>query len=373
MRARKSSAAAWPRRKDGIGVEAGIALATSPASWKAVKRAEELGFSHAWFYDTQLLNADVFIAMTQAAMKTERIHLGTGVLIPSNRIEPVTANAFATLAKLAPGRIHFGVGTGFTGRRTMGLGALPLARMKTYVERVQSLLRGETLEWDFEGKLRKIRFLNPDFGLIHLEDRIPLHVSAMGPKARRLAAELGGGWLNFGGRVEPAIADLADMRSAWESAGQDPPLHSTLFTLGCVLRPGEALDSERVLAQAGPLATVALHNMVESTEPGAMKGLLPPVVEDALERYREIYRTYEPEDARYLTNHRGHLMFLRPEERALMSAELIEALVDFVGTPDTLRSRLRALAEAGYSQVAIQLVEHHEDALEEWAEIFEGV
>ena len=91
----------------------GIALATSTESWKAVKRAEELGFTHAWFYDTQLLNPDVFIGMTQAAMNTKRIRLGTGVLIPSNRIEPVTANALATLNKIAPGRIDFGVGTGF--------------------------------------------------------------------------------------------------------------------------------------------------------------------------------------------------------------------------------------------------------------------
>ncbi len=93
-------------------MEFGIALATSTESWKAVKRAEELGFSHAWFYDTQLLNPDVFIGMTQAAMTTQRIRLGTGVLIPSNRIEPVTANALATLNKIAPGRIDFGVGTG---------------------------------------------------------------------------------------------------------------------------------------------------------------------------------------------------------------------------------------------------------------------
>ena len=362
-----------PGREDALCMEFGIALATSTESWRAVVRAEQLGFAHAWFYDTQLLNADVFVAMTQAAMHTERIRLGTGVLVPSNRIEPVTANALATLAKIAPGRIDFGVGTGFTARRTMGLGALPLARMKLYVERVQALLRGETIEWDLEGRTRKLRFLNPDFCLINLDDEIPLHVSAMGPKARRMAAELGGGWLNFGGQLDPAVADLNDIRSAWTAAGHAHPLHSTFFTLGCVLRPGEALDSERVLAQAGPWVSVFLHNLVEATEAGTMEGLLPPVAYEALERYREIYRSYEPEDARYLTNHRGHLMFQRPEERPLMSAELIETLMGFVGTPDTLRTRIRALAEAGYSQLAIQLVEHHEDALEEWAQVFEAV
>src|SRR6187551_3970262 len=98
-----------------------IAIPTDADSWRVVRRAEELGFSRAWFYDTQMLSADPFVAMAAAAMKTTKIRLGTGVLIPSNRIAAVSANAFASLNKLAPGRIVFGISTGFTGRRTMGL------------------------------------------------------------------------------------------------------------------------------------------------------------------------------------------------------------------------------------------------------------
>ena len=61
-----------------------------------------------------MLCADCFVAMGAAAVQTTQIRLGTGVLIPSNRTAPVTANAFALLHALAPGRIDFGVGTGFT-------------------------------------------------------------------------------------------------------------------------------------------------------------------------------------------------------------------------------------------------------------------
>ena len=39
-------------------------------SWRVVRRAEELGFSRAWFYDTQMLSADPFVAMAAAAMRT---------------------------------------------------------------------------------------------------------------------------------------------------------------------------------------------------------------------------------------------------------------------------------------------------------------
>src|SRR5271163_4133216 len=129
-----------------------IAIPTDADSWQVVRRAEELGFSRAWFFDTQMLSADPFVAMAAAAMKTTKIRLGTGVLIPSNRIAPVAANAFASLNKLAPGRIDFGISTGFTDRKAMGLGAIRLADMEEYIRVVMALLRGETVEAEIERK-----------------------------------------------------------------------------------------------------------------------------------------------------------------------------------------------------------------------------
>ena len=196
----------------------GIQLATSSHSWKVVKRAEELGFTHAWFYDTQLLNADVFVAMAAAAMQTSRIRLCTGVLIPSNRIAPVAASALASLNALAPGRVHFGVGTGFTARRTMGLRAITLARLGEYVRVVRGLLKGETIEWSAEGRSHKIRFLNPELELINLHDPIPVHISAFGPRGRMLTAKLGAHWITAMRGAQPAIATLAEMQKAWQEA-----------------------------------------------------------------------------------------------------------------------------------------------------------
>src|SRR5438552_1193647 len=45
-------------------MDVGIALAPGVDAWKTVQRAEQLGFTHAWFYDTQTLCADVFVALT---------------------------------------------------------------------------------------------------------------------------------------------------------------------------------------------------------------------------------------------------------------------------------------------------------------------
>ena len=352
-------------------MEYGVAFASEVDSWKWAQRAEELGFSSAWFYDTQLLNPDVFICMALAAANTSRIRLGTGVLVPSNRIEPVTANAFATLNKLAPGRIDFGVGTGFTARRTMGLKAVPLETMRTYIERVQTLVRGGTTAWDFEGKDRKIAFLNPDLGLINIEDDIPVWVSAFGPKAKKLAADLKAGWLNFG--AGPAAIDgLKQMQETWSAAGNNQKdLKSVLFVLGAVLTGDTEQDNDKLMAQGGPLTSVIFHNMADDMGAMASDAMPDGQIGDLLRTYLEKHKSYEPSDAKYLQNHRGHLMFVRPEETHL-TPDLVRATT-FSGPHDELVGQLRDLKEAGYSQVTVQLVHGHESAIEEWAEVFKAV
>ena len=54
--------------------------------------AERKGFTHAWLYDTQMICADVCLAL--CAAKTKKIKLGTNVNNPLSRIAPVTANNF---------------------------------------------------------------------------------------------------------------------------------------------------------------------------------------------------------------------------------------------------------------------------------------
>lgn len=347
-----------------------IALPTPADSWKVVRRAEELGFSSAWFYDSQLLCADVFVGMAAAAVQTTRIRLGTGVIIPSNRIAPVVANALASLNQLAPGRIDFGIGTGFTGRRTMGLRAIKLADMAEYIRIVRGLLAEDTVSWCFEQKERKIRFLNPELGLINTNDMIPLHVSALGPKSRRLTAELGGNWINFYMDANSAVESLKDMKAAYREIGRDTKdMYSTVFALGCVLAEGESADSPRAKEQAGPFLGAYLHGALEN---GISPDQMPPDLQDALASLREAYENYEPEDARYLTLHRGHLMFLRPEEVPLMTDEMIRRRT-ITGTNREVREQIGRLQDAGYDQIAVQIVPGHEAALEDWADVAEGL
>jgi 5,10-methylenetetrahydromethanopterin reductase len=347
-----------------------IAIATDAASWRVVRRAEELGFARAWFYDTQMLSADPFVAMAAAALKTTKIRLGTGVLIPSNRLAPVTATAFASLNKLAPGRIDFGVGTGFTGRRAMGLGAVKLAEMEEYVRVVRALLRGETVEAEIEQKHRLIRLLNPELGLINTRDPIPLWLAASGPRARALTAKLGAGWIATAGDVAGAVAAMVDMQERWRASRRSgEPLDAVVLSGGAILEEGEPADSLRAIAQAGPRAAMLLHRAADAELAGLpMMAPMPPSVAEAVAGYVALARKFTPQGAHYLENHRGHLMFVKPEERPFITAELIRRTT-YTATEAELKERFVALAEAGFTEVAIQIVPGQEHAIEDWGRI----
>ena len=348
----------------------GIAIPTAADSWRLVRRAEELGFSHAWFFDTQMLSADPFVAMAAAAMKTTKIRLGTGVLIPSNRIAPVAANAFASLNKLAPGRIVFGVSTGFTGRRTMGLGAVKLADMEEYIRIVQALWRGETVQMEVEGKHRAVRFLNPELGLINTDDPIPLYIAASGPRARKLTAKLGSAWIDNVADVERGAATLEQMRAAWQEAGRSrDELQSVAWIGGAVLDEGEPLDGPRGIALAAPRAAMLLHRAADTALAGYPAPLaMRPEFAESAEAYIAHARQFEPKDAYYLSNHRGHLMFVRPDERPYITAEMIRR-TSFIGTERDLKQRIAALGDAGFTQVVFSIPPGQEHAVEDWGRI----
>jgi 5,10-methylenetetrahydromethanopterin reductase len=348
----------------------GIAIPTAADSWRLVRRAEELGFSHAWFFDTQMLSADPFVAMAAAAMKTTRITLGTGVLIPSNRIAPVAANALASLNKLAPGRIAFGISTGFTGRRTMGLGAVKLADMEEYIRIIQALLRGETVEMELEGRRRPIRMLNPELGLINIQDPIPLFIAASGPRARKLTAKLGANWIDNVADVARGTATLEQMRAAWQEASRPrDDLRAIAWIGGAVLEDGEPVDGPRGMALAAPRAAMLLHRAADTALAGHPTPLaMRPEFAPSVEAYVAHARNFKPADAYYLSNHRGHLMFVRPDERPFITAEMIRQ-TSFIGTVADLTQRVAALADAGFNQVVFSIPPGQEHAIEDWGRI----
>jgi hypothetical protein len=84
----------------------------------------------------------------------------------------------------------------------MGLDAVTLDDMAEYMRVVQGLLRRETLDWDYAGQRRTIRFLNPELELINLADAIPFYISAFGPRGKA-SWRLAWGQAGYTGSVMP--------------------------------------------------------------------------------------------------------------------------------------------------------------------------
>src|SRR5262249_41043396 len=125
------------------------AFATSAESHEHARIAEQLGYTRAWFYDSPALYPDVWVQLCRAAERTSRIGLGPGVLVPSLRHPMVNAAAIATLVSIAgESRVVVAIGSGFTGRLTMGQRPMKWTAVREYVKVLRTLLRGEEVEWE---------------------------------------------------------------------------------------------------------------------------------------------------------------------------------------------------------------------------------
>jgi 5,10-methylenetetrahydromethanopterin reductase len=345
----------------------GIAIPSYIEAWREVQAAEAAGFTHAWFYDSQLIYSDVYATMALAAHHTRHIHLGTLVAIPSNRLAPVTAAAIATINKLAPGRVILALGTGYTGRNTMGLQAVPVAQFKAYTQQVRGLLQGEDVLFSEAECQRWIRLIHADHeSFINLQEAIPIYLAANGPKALQAVGELADGWVTVGAgrRLEE---DFAIIRQAAAQAGRRTTKPYTVATTaGCVLRAGETLTSERVLAQVGPNVLPRLHATWEAYYgPGANLGVrtnpaLAGPYADLAAEYDAYIRDYArtsgtPPDRLYLDVHRGHMVFLKPgEQRFIVEQALARTLT---GYGPELLERLEAIEATGVDNLTISVTD----------------
>lgn len=297
------------------------AFATSLDSHEHARVAEDLGYERAWFYDSPALYPDVWVQLCRAAELTDRIGLGPGVLVPALRHPMVNAAGIATLAELAgPDRVAVGVGSGFTGRLSMGMRPSPWSEVAEYVRVLKALLRGEQATWN--GAVIEMLH-DPGFGSPRPIE-VPFLIGAQGPKGTAVAAELGDGV--FGTPLPVPGFD-------W----------SAVLTFGTVLSDGEPPGSRRALDAAGPAAAVTLHFAAEFHVPDMVPG------------GRRWTASYDkvPARTRHLAMHKSHLCGVNEFDRPFVDAGLLTDL-GLALTADGWRERLAQLEKAGATEVVYQ-------------------
>jgi 5,10-methylenetetrahydromethanopterin reductase len=303
-------------------IKISCAFATSLSTPDHVVAAEQLGYHRAWLYDSPALYPDVWAALALSASRTSRIGLGPGVLVPSLRHPMTNAAGIAMLAALAPGRFAVAIGSGFTGRMTLGQRPLSWKFVRHYVSTVQALLRGEKTEW--EGGI--IQMMHPEgFGAAR-PISVPMILGIGGPKGAEVAAELADGVF-----VTSPIAQAAGTMCV-------------VLSFGTVLDEGEDAGSARVLAAAGHAAGVRLHGLYErggdfSRIPGG-------------EAWAAEIRAL-PENEQHLAVHDRHLISMTERDARLVNGPMLRQF-GLARTAEEWRGQLASLEAAGATEIAFQ-------------------
>ena len=332
-------------------MDMGICVASHVGDIGYVERAEELGYSHAWLADSQMLWSDCYAALALAASKTNRINLGTGVAVTGTRPAPVNAASIATINAIAPGRTFFGVGAGNTAMRVMGQPPQRIAAYDDYLATLKPLLKGEEAAYGKDAI--PIRHVMPDKGFVNFTDDIPLYVSGFGPKSLALAGKHGDGAVLALPQNPAVMANLWHLiESGAEAAGvalDRDAYYTTGLTTMVVLEDGEAVDSARVKSQCGAMAMAAVHYSYDQFRnfghqpPNAFSGIW--------DDYTALLESY-PAERRHQRIHAGHNCWVMEEEEQFLTPQILQAN-SLIGTRDELVDRLQGLGAAGLNQVMI--------------------
>jgi alkanesulfonate monooxygenase SsuD/methylene tetrahydromethanopterin reductase-like flavin-dependent oxidoreductase (luciferase family) len=199
------------------------------------QRAEDYGFDHAWTYDhlgwRDLVDGPWFDSvptLTAAAMATRRIRLGTFVASPNFRHPVHFTREVTALDDISQGRLLLGVGAGGIGFDSAVLGRPELTpgervdRFGEFLELLDALLRGDRVTWS--GSYFSAVDARSTPGPVQ-KPRPPFVVAANGPRAMRLAARYGDGWVTTG-----LPADGQDEQGWWDTVAKLSERFDTALT-----------------------------------------------------------------------------------------------------------------------------------------------
>jgi probable F420-dependent oxidoreductase len=196
-------------------MDIGVVFQCDPPASEVVRlsqRAEALGFSHVWTFDSHLLWEEPFVIYSQILAQTQRVIVGPMVTNPGTRDWTVTASLFATLNEMYGNRTVCGIGRGDSALRTLGYKPTTIAELGECVNVIRDLARGA--EADYKGRPVHFPWVR--------DGALDVWVAAYGPKALALAGEVGDGYILQLADPDIAAWMIAHVRRAAEKAGRDP-------------------------------------------------------------------------------------------------------------------------------------------------------
>jgi probable F420-dependent oxidoreductase len=264
------------------------ACADPQVSGQVAQLAERLGYDSVWAGEHVVLPSprvepspmepedailDPLVALTHVAAHTERIRLGTGVLLLPQRNPVVLAKQVASLDVLSGGRLILGIGVAYLEPEMRAIG-VPMegrgSRSDEYLAAMRSLWEDEAP--GFHGRFAD--FEGVDAHPRPVQRPLPVVVGGHSERAFLRAARHADGWYGFLTGLR-AMAQYRDgLRAAIEQAGRTRPLHVSVS-------PSRPMDAETVRAYAD----LGVDRLIVAPPPGlSLDELLEFVEANAPER-----------------------------------------------------------------------------------------
>jgi probable F420-dependent oxidoreductase len=215
-------------------MEIGVALrlmgdsATRELVGSCAHRAEQAGLDALWLPDHVAIPPDdaegsngryldILASLGWLAGITERIGLGTGVLVLPYRRPLPTAKAVATIQELSGGRLRLGVGVGWMDAEFRALGIERSRRGRDSDAVLELLCAGFEAEDDVVSSNGQPFLFRPH------PARPPILVGGAGSHSLERATRFGDGWMPMLADPEQLAAPIAELRERFEAAGKPEP------------------------------------------------------------------------------------------------------------------------------------------------------
>jgi len=187
---------------------------------RAAQLADELGYDSFWL--PEAWGWEVFSLLTEIAVHTKRIRLGTGIINVFSRTPGLIAMHAATLDEISDGRFVLGIGTsgkrvieGFHGRPF----DKPLTQVRDVIRVVRALLAGRKLH-EAGAELHAYRPF--ELAMAPRRREIPIYVAALKQKAIESIGELADGWMPTFWPYDRLAQGRAWIEAGAKRAGRDP-------------------------------------------------------------------------------------------------------------------------------------------------------